>query len=263
MKKFIFAFLVFVLPAAAQLSAADLHEETVAYAQDGNDLEGYLVYDGSNNGKMPGILIFHQWKGLSDYEKMRARMFAGLGYAVFCADIYGKGIRPEGVKEASGMATKFRMETGRKMIRNRALAALEKLKSYGFVDPEKIAAVGYCFGGGCALELARSGADIKGVITFHGNLDAQDPMDAKNIRAKILVLHGAADPNVPWKTVDAFRKEMDDAKVDWYLTAYGGAVHSFTQKEAGNDPSKGAAYNEKADMRSWQAGVDFLREIFK
>jgi dienelactone hydrolase len=255
--------IVFTFVMALPVFAVNLHEETVQYSQDGNALEGYFVYDSSIKGKIPGIVIFHQWMGLTEYEKMRARMFAGLGYAVLCADIYGKGIRPSSPGEAAVMSTKFKVETGRVMIRQRAKAALEKLKSFDVVDPEKTAAIGYCFGGECALELARSGADMLGVVTFHGNLDSKYPADAKNIKAKILVLNGAADPNVPWKVVEAFSKEMDDAKIDWYMTTYGGAVHAFTQKEAGNDPSKGAAYNENADRRSWIACKDFLEEIFK
>ncbi len=251
----------FLLLLFGSLIAADLKEQTILYEQGGNTLEGYAVYNAAVKGKAPGIMIIHQWKGPGEYEKMRARMFAEMGYAVFVADIYGQGIRPKDAKEAGEQAGKYRAD--RKLMRERAAAGLKKMKELPYVDPERTVVAGYCFGGGCALELARSGAETKGVIVFHGNLDTPNPDDAKSIKARIIVLTGADDPNVPWTQIEAFKKEMEDAKVDWYLTAYGGAVHAFTDKGAGNDPAKGAAYNEKADKRSWIAAVEFLNSLFK
>jgi dienelactone hydrolase len=239
----------------------DLKEDTVVFRHGDTELEGYVVHDASLAGKLPGIMIIHQWEGPGDFEIMKARMYAEKGYAVLVADMYGKGIRPKGPKEAGAQAGKFRGD--RKLMRERAAANLKELNSFDFVDPSRIVVTGYCFGGGCALELARSGADVKGVIVFHGPLDTPNPADAKNIRGKVLVLTGAEDPNIPWTQIEAFKKEMDDSKVDWYMTVYAAAVHAFTIKSAGNDPSKGSAYNEKADIRSWRAAMDFLDNLYK
>ena len=137
------------------------------------------------------------------------------------------------------------------------------LKTQAEVDPKRVAAIGYCYGGTSVLELARSGADILGVVSFHGGLSSASPDDAKNIKCKVLVLHGADDPNVPAEEVASFEKEMTGAKVDWQLVKYSGAVHAFTNPAAGDDPSRGVAYNERADKRSWVAMRDFFAEIFK
>ena len=252
--------LVLSLLAIASASAA-LVEKPVEYEQGGVTLEGFHVFDDAISGKRPAVLVIHQWTGLSDYEKMRSRKLAELGYNVFAADIYGKGIRP--VPPAAGQeAGKY---TGdRDLFRARLTAALEVLKKDERTDTAKIAAIGYCFGGTGALELARSGADIAGVVSFHGSLDAAAGKSAPDggVKAKILVLHGSKDPHVPTEQVLAFGKEMDAAGADWQFTAYSDAVHSFTQKMAGDDPSKGSAYNEKADKRSWEAMKVFFAEIF-
>ena len=187
-------------------------------------------------------------------------MLAQLGYVAFALDIYGKGIRPKDRAEAGAQAGKYRAD--RPLLRQRARAAVLELRKNPLVDTNRLAMIGYCFGGGTALELARSGANLKGFVSFHGNLDTPDPSLAKNIKGKILVLHGAIDPNVKPESVVAFHAEMEAAKVDYQFIAYSGAVHAFTQREAGNDISKGAAYNAKADRRSWQAMKDFFAEIF-
>lgn len=239
---------------------AGIHTEIVNYKQGDTVLEGYLAYDDSIKEKMPGVLIVHEWTGVGPYVKKRAEQIAALGYVGFAIDIYGKGIRPKDSKEASIQAGIYRSD--RSLMRERAKAGLEKLKKYRFVDPQRIAAIGYCFGGGVVLELARSGADIAGVVSFHGNLDTPHPEDAKNIKAKILVCHGADDPYVTPEHVMAFQNEMRAAGVDWQMISYGNAVHSFTNPDSGNAPSGGAAYNEKADRRSWEAMKSFLKEIF-
>lgn len=243
------------------LSTAQVTTRAVTYMHNGTELEGYLAYK-EGGGKKPGIIIVHQWKGLGDYEKKRAEMLAELGYVAFAVDVYGKGIRPTNPKEAGEQAGKYRGD--RPLLRARVQAGLDELKSMvDIVDAGNTAAIGYCFGGGAVLELARSGADVKGVISFHGNLDTPNPTDANNIKGKVLVLHGAIDPNVPREKVDGFVKEMEDAKIDYYLVEYGGAVHSFTDWNAGSDVSKGSAYNEKADKRSWEEMQEFYGEIFK
>ncbi len=226
---------------------------------DGVSLEGYLAYDDTKE-KAPLVLIVHEWTGLGPYVKMRAEQIARLGYVAFAIDIYGKGVRPKNNKEASEQASIYRND--RELMRARALAGLLEIKRFPFVDQDKVAAIGYCFGGGVALEMARSGADLKGVVSFHGNLDTPDPADANNIKASVLVLHGASDPYVPQEQVRAFQDEMQKAKVDWYMVIYGNAVHSFTNPDSGDDPSLGAAYNKQADGRSWEAMKSFFEEIF-
>ena len=258
MKKFI----PVVLALAGAVSGhAKIVTQAVEYKQGGAPLEGYLAYDDSFSGKRPGVLVVHQWLGLTDYEKHRAEQLAGLGYVAFCADIYGKGIRPQNTAEAGALAGKYKSD--RALLRARVNAGLAVLAQNERVDPQRVAAIGYCFGGTTVLELALSGADIAGVVSFHGGLDAPSPADAKNIKGKVLALAGADDPFQKPEDLTAFENEMRAAKVDWQITFYGGAVHSFTQPMAGNDNSKGAAYNEKADQRSWQAMKDFFAEIFK
>jgi dienelactone hydrolase len=234
--------------------------ETVEYKEGNTTLEGVLVYDDSIASKRPGILIAHQWKGLTDYERKRAEMLAQMGYVAFAADIYGKGVRPADPKAAGEMAGKYKAD--RDLLRRRVQAGLDQLRKSRGVDPQKIAAIGYCFGGTTVLELARSGANVAGVVSFHGALATPTPDDAKNIKGKVLACHGADDPFVPPAEVNGFEEEMRKAKVDWELIAYGNSVHSFTDWNAGNDNSKGAAYNEKADKRSWEAMTDFFNEVF-
>lgn len=241
---------------------AALVEKAVTYQQGGTTLEGFHVYDDTVAGKRPAVLVIHQWTGLTENEKRRSRMLAELGYNVFAADIYGQGIRPQ-PPEAGKEAGKFKGD--RTLFRARLTAALDQLTADERTDPAKIAAIGYCFGGTGVLELARSGADVAGVVSFHGGLDAAEDMAAAagKIPAKVLVLHGADDPFVPAAQIAAFQKEMTDAKADWQMVSYGGAVHAFTQKEAGDDNSKGAAYNEAADRRSWVAMQAFFAELFQ
>ena len=244
----------------ATIARAEIVSKPVEYKEGQTTLEGWWVYDDRVKAKRPGVLVVHQWKGLGDYEKKRAEMLAKLGYNVFAVDIYGKGIRHTDPKDASAEAAKYK--NNRNLLRARVNAGLDVLKKQELTDAKRIAAIGYCFGGTTALELARSGADIAGVVSFHGGLNTPEASDAKQIKAKVLALHGADDPYVPPAEVAAFEKEMRDAKVDWSLVAYGGAVHSFTDWNAGNDNSKGAAYNEKADKRSWEAMKQFFAEIF-
>jgi len=242
-------------------ASAGIRSQDVEYKQGGTTLVGYLAYDDGIKGKRPGVLVVHDWTGLGSYVKKRCGELAKLGYVAFGADIYGKGVRPKTHEEAgkvSGMYVKDRA-----FLRDRVKAGLAELLKNDMVDPARVAAIGYCFGGAAVLELARSGSDIAGVVTFHGMLANPDPDNAKNIKAKVLVQQGADDPIVDQKQVDAFIDEMRKTKVDWRMDIYGGAVHSFTVPEAGSDPSKGMAYNESADRRSWQAMMDFFREIFK
>jgi dienelactone hydrolase len=252
-----------VMPMNAE---AKLHTEVVEYKDGETALEGYLAYDDAVKGKRPGILVVHEWTGIGPYVEKRTRQLAQLGYIAFALDMYGKGVRPKTVEEAAQQAAIYRAD--RRLMRARANAGLQVLKGHKLTDVRRIAAIGYCFGGGTVLELARSGADIEGVVSFHGNLDTPKPADAANIKAKLLVLHGGDDPHVPPEQVAAFQDEMRKAEqaghpVDWQMIIYGNSVHSFTNPDSGNDPSTGVAYNEKADKRSWEAMKLFFAEIFK
>jgi dienelactone hydrolase len=247
----------------AMKANATIHTELVEYKQGDVALEGYLAYDEALKGTRPGVLVVHEWWGINDYIKRRTEQLAQLGYIAFAVDIYGKGNRAKTREEAMALAGQFRSGNDRNLLRARVNAGLEVLKKNPLVDPKRIAAIGFCFGGATVLELARSGADIAGVVSFHGGLATPNPDDAKNIKAKVLVLTGADDPSVKPEQVVAFENEMEKAGVDWYLVSYGHAVHGFTNPANGTDNSKGAAYNEKAEKRSWRAMKDFFEEIFK
>ena len=252
---------VLVLGCCAMTATAAIQTKTVEYKQGDTALEGFVAYDDAIKGARPGVLVVHQWMGLTDYEKKRAEMLARLGYVAFCADIYGKGVRPQTREEAAAQAGKYRKD--RQLLRARVNAGLDALRQQSLVDPKRIAAIGYCFGGTAVLELARSGAELNGVVSFHGGLDALNPADGKNIKCKVLVLHGADDPTMSAQDMAAFEEQMRSGGVDWQLVKFGGAVHAFTQWNAGSDNSKGVAYNERADKRSWEYMKLFFAEIFK
>ncbi|MBF0456792.1 MAG: dienelactone hydrolase family protein [Nitrospirae bacterium] len=231
----------------------------VEYKQGDVVLEGYLSYNKAKTAKVPAVIIVHDWMGVGDFTKEQANRIAEFGYAALAADIYGKGMRPKSADEAGKLAGKYK--GNRQLMRERAKAALDYVRTLDYVDTSRIVVIGYCFGGMVALELARSGADIAGVVSIHGGLDTPDAKSSK-IKAKVLVLRGADDPFVPKEDVEAFQNEMRHVGADWYLTAYGNAVHAYTNPKAGTDNAKGAAYNEKADKRSWTALKDFFQEIF-
>ncbi len=243
------------------LTCAELLEKTIAYEHQGVVLEGFHVYDDAIQGQRPGVMIVHQWTGLGDHEKERGRRLAKLGYNVFAADVYGKGVRPE-APEAGKEAGKYKKD--RDLYRARLSAGLDVLKNDKRTNAEKLGAIGFCFGGTGVLEMARAGMDLDGVVSFHGGLAAAKGKEAKKgeVAVSVLACSGALDPHVKQDEVIAFTKEMSAADVDWELNVYSGAVHSFTQKSAGDDPSNGSAYNKKADERSWEAMKDFFAEVF-
>lgn len=246
--------------AAAGTSWAALKTKDVEYRDGDTVLRGYLAYDGGSLKPRPGIVLVHEWKGLGDYAKERARQLGMQGYVVFAIDMYGKGVYAKDHEEAAQLSGVYFKD--RELMRRRALAGLDTLKKTPLVDSTRVAAIGYCFGGTTALELARAGTDLRGVASFHGNLSTPAPAAKGALKAKVLVLQGADDA---WTAGDipAFQKEMTEAGADWQLISYGGAVHSFTVPAAGNDPSTGMAYNAAADKRSYHALLDFLREIFR
>jgi len=242
----------------AREGSSNVITRTVEYRHGDLVCQGYLSYDDAVKGARPAILIVHDWMGCTDHQKEQAEKLAALGYVALAADVYGKGVRPANAAEARAQAMKYYAD--RALLRARVRAGLDCLAGQPQADTSRLAVIGYCFGGAGALELARSGAPLKAVVTFHGSLATPTPADAKNITARVLVLHGADDPNVKPEEVRGFIDEMRAANVDWQLVQYGGAVHSFTDRRAGNDNSKGAAYNEAADRRSWRAMRDFLEE---
>ena len=249
------------LVVAVGTADAKIKTMPVEYKQGSTVLEGYLAYDDAAKEKRPGVLVVHAWMGIDDNAKKRAEQLAELGYVALVADIYGKGVRPKNRDEAAAQAGTYKKD--RALLRQRVTAGLKTLVGMKEVDASRTAAIGYCFGGTTVLELARSGAKVLGVVSFHGGLDSPTPADGKNIKSKVLVLHGAADGGISAADKAAFEKELTDAKADWQLVEYGGAVHCFTHKDAGNDPSKGCAYDAHADIRSWAAMKSFFDEIFK
>ena len=248
-----------LLLAAAPVEAA-VRTEAVEYTHGTTVLEGYLAYDDATDAPRPGILVVHEWKGLGDYAKRRAEQLAQLGYVAFAADMYGKGVRAKDHAEAASLAGIYKGD--RALMCARITAALEKLKTYPMVDQRRLAAIGYCFGGTTVLELARSGAEVLGVVSFHGGLDTPHPEDARAIKGRVLVLHGGDDRFVTMDDVARFKREMEQAGVRYQLVVYPGAVHSFTVREAGSDPSTGMAYNAEADRQSWEAMQAFFRTLF-
>lgn len=255
------------LPALALLGTlagaahAKVVTKSVTYRSAGVTCEGFLAYDDAQTGKRPGVLIAHQWLGLTNYEKARAVQLASLGYVAFALDLYGKGNLPKDAAAAGPLAGTFK--ANRTLWRQRANDGLKALEAQPQVDTSKIAAIGYCLGGGTVLELARSGAPVKGIVSFHGSLDTPTPEDARNIKGRVLILHGASDPYSPLPTVVGLSDEMTKAGVPFQIVLYSQTVHSFTQPDAGNDPSKGAAYNADSDQRSFAAMLRFFDEIFQ
>lgn len=245
---------------ASLAARGEITGQTVEYKSGDVPCEGYVASDSASTAARPGVLVVHDWMGVSEHTKGICKDLAKLGYVAFAVDIYGKGVRPPDRTAAAVEAGKYKSD--RKLLRERVNAGLSQLQARKDVLKDKIAAIGFCFGGTTALELARSGAPIAGVVTFHGGLDSPNPADGKNIKAKILVLHGADDPFVKTEDIEAMKKEFNDAGVDWQMVYYANAVHAFTQPQAGTDKSKGAAYEERAARRSWEAMKTFFAEIF-
>lgn len=234
------------LPAAAD-------GETVEYRHGDVTLEGYLVAPSPSAGRCPGILLVHDWDGIDDYERLRAEMLAELGYVALAADIYGKGVRPADTEQAAAESSKYKNDPA--LYRARLAAGLDTLRRNPRVDPDRLGAIGYCFGGTGVLELARSGADVKGVVSFHGSLGTSSPATPGSVKAAILVLHGGADPVVPPDEVSAFVREMLEAGANFSIVSYPGAVHAFTKYGS-------RSYHQRADRASWEAMKRFFADLF-
>ena len=239
-----------------------LKEENVTYSSNGVTMNGYLAYDASTQGKRPGILVVHEWWGLNDYPKMRARKLAELGYVALAIDMYGNGKTVDNPDDAGKTAAPFYQNL--QMTKARFDAALNKLKTYSQVDTNQIAAIGYCFGGGVVLNMARMGENLKGVVSFHGGLVGA-PADKNLLKAKILVCHGAADQFVKPQEVAQFKKQMDSIGADYTFKQYPNATHAFTNPAAtptGEKYKIPIAYNAAADSASWKDMKQFFAKIF-
>ncbi len=262
----LFSFLIFTGASlyAANSTTQNINGEQVSYQIDGVDFTGYIAYDTTKAGKRPGVIIVHEWWGHNDYVRQRADQLAAMGYTAFALDMYGKGTTASHPDDAM----KFMMDSFNNMDRSqkRFIAAKTLLENHPSTFSNQTAAIGYCFGGGVVLQMARNGLDLKAVASFHGNL-ATHPSAAKpgQVKAKLLVMHGADDPLTPTEQVQAFKQEMNAAKVDYDFIAYPNAVHAFTNKAAtklGEQFGLPLAYNAQADQQSWARLDKFLADVF-
>lgn len=253
------AFLPLLLAASLGSVQAEVRVERIDYQIDGAPYQGLLVYDDTVTSPRPGLLMVPNWLGATERAAEKAARAAGDRYVVFVADLYGRDVRPSGAEEAGKAVGPLRAD--RLLMRRRAQASLEELLRHtDQVDAQRVAAIGFCFGGGAILELARGGAPLDAFISFHGNLDTPNPAGNGNIRGSVLVLHGADDPAVPKQQVDEFVAAMRKTDVDWQLVSYGNAVHSFTDPYA-NVPGRNK-YNPQVAERAFEAMNDLLDQVF-
>ncbi len=236
-----------------------MRAESLEYKDGDVTLRGFVALDDQSNHKRPGILVMPEAFGLGKQAKDRALRLASLGYAALAGDPYGNGLEVSDLQEAIKHAGAIREDNNK--FRQRIRAGLDALMALPQVDTDRLVVMGYCMGGSCSLEMARDGAPLKGVVSFHGALETQSPAEPGKVQAKVLVCHGADDPFVPVEHVTAFEEEMTKAGVDWQVISYGGTVHSFTNPEA-DGSIEGICYNKQADERSWQAMQAFFDEIF-
>jgi dienelactone hydrolase len=234
--------------------------EPIAYTHNGVSLEGYLAYDDAVSGKAPGVLVVHEWWGLNDYARERAEQLAQMGYVAFALDMYGKGKSTEHPDQAAAWMKEINgnMDQWQK----RAMAGLDVLKKQPRVDTSRLAAIGYCFGGATVQVLAYGGADLKGVVSFHGSLVPPSADQAGQTKAKILICHGAQDPMNKPEALTTYANAMNASSIDWQLIVYGGTRHSFTNPDADKRGMAALAYNPSADRRSWQHMQFFFNELF-
>ncbi|MDH4107538.1 MAG: dienelactone hydrolase family protein [Gammaproteobacteria bacterium] len=231
----------------------------VEYRDGDTVLEAHVAWDDAVSGPRPGVLVSHAWAGRSDFEDRKAERLAELGYAGFALDLYGKGVLGKNNDENAKLMKPFIDD--RRILQRRMKLALEQIRGQKEVDSNRVAAIGFCFGGLCVLDLARTGADVRGVVSFHGLLGAPGNTEGKHMKARALVLHGWNDPMAPPEQVLEFAKEMAALRADWQLHAYGNAMHAFTNPQA-NAPDHGLLYDATADRRSWDSMWLFLNEAF-
>lgn len=239
-----------------------IKEENITYTIEGKTYKGFVTWDESKTGKRPAVLVVHEWWGLNDYAKSRAKQLAAIGYIAMAVDMYGNGKTAVDPKEAQELATPFYKDP--QLAKTRLDAALKKLMEYKQADASKVAAIGYCFGGAVVLNAARLGADLKGAVSFHGGLIGA-PADKSLLKAKILVCHGAADKIVSQDDVKKFKHDMDSIGADYTFKSYANATHAFTNPEAtetGKQFNMPIEYNAAADKASWNDMQKFLTKIF-
>jgi len=259
MKKIISIFLIVLF---TSLCHSQEKTDLITY-QDGDvELEGYLAYDKLLKSIRGGVLLVHNANGRDKFIQERADELAKIGYIVFALDMFGKGVSAKDEEEEKELTSQF-LEEDRQLMRQRALKGLEILVQQAKVDQNRIAAIGYGFGGTTVLELARSGANLTATVNYFGSLSTPTPDDAKNIKGAVLVLLGSEDPFIAEEEIISFRTEMQNANADWQMNIYGGAYQGFTRYSLGFDPTSGKAYNYNADKRSWEAVKSLLREKLK
>src|SRR5437660_846006 len=257
-RTFVLSLASFVFVASAQ---AAVQTKNITYKHGDLECRGFLAWDDAVQGPRPGVLVVHEWWGLNDYARGRAEQLAKLGYIAFAADMYGEGKTAAHPKEAGEMASKVRANV--QDWRKRAATALDVLMAQPQCDKTKLAAIGYCFGGSTALQLAYSGADLKVVVTFHAALPAPTAEEAKQIKAAILVCHGADDKFIPAQAIRSFRDALDKAGVEYEFVSYPDTVHSFTVPDADKHHIAGMKYNKSADEDSWKRMVELFAKKFK
>ncbi len=235
-----------------------LRTDTIDYHDGKTCLEGFLAYDDSLGTLLPAVMISHAWRGRDDFVCNKARALAEMGYVAFALDLYGKGVLGNNLEENARLMQPFM--DNRSLLQRRMTRALDTVRDLEQVDAERIAAIGFCFGGLCVLDLARTGADLRGVVSFHGLLIPPGNTQGNSIEAKVLMLHGHDDPMVPMDDVLAVQQEMTEAGADWQFHSYGHTLHAFTNPLA-NDPDFGTVYHPVADRRSWQSMRNFLKEV--
>jgi dienelactone hydrolase len=241
------------------IAQAKVVTKTISYEQGGQKLEGYLAYDDAKAGPRPGVLVIHEWWGLNDYTKGRARQLAEMGYVAFAADMFGAGRVTRDPKQAQEW---YAMVDKGGLMAPRSKAGLDVLRQQPQTDKSKLAAIGFCFGGSTVLQLAYSGEPLNAAVTFHGGLMPPSDAQLANIKSPILILNGADDAYVKQETIDQVRVALDKAKVDWYFVNYAHAVHAFTNPDADSYKLPNIGYNEKAARRSWSEMQDFFKEQF-
>jgi dienelactone hydrolase len=250
-------FFIFLLAGTA---AAKVVTKPITYMQGGVTLEGTLAYDDAISGKVPGILVVHEWWGLNAYARSRAEKLANMGYVAFALDMYGKGKHTDHPDQAA--AWMKAINSNMQVWQKRAIAGLDVLKTQPQVDPDRLAAIGYCFGGATVQVLAYSGADLKGVVSFHGSLMPPSAAQGANTKAKILICQGAQDPFNPPDAVMGYIKAMNATSIDWQMIIYGNTRHGFTNPNADKYGMAALAYNPSSDRRSWQHMTFFFNELF-
>ena len=255
---------IFIVSCSDSNQGPKIYTEEISYSADSLKMKGFLAYDQNQSGKRPGILVVHEWWGHNEYARKRAKMLAEMGYIALAVDMYGNGLQAEHPDDAGKFAMAIMKDID--VAKLRFNSALDLLKKNKLTDPDKIAAIGYCFGGGVVLQMARAGLDLDGVVSFHGSIATAHPAQSGMVKAKILVCNGADDPFVTSEQIDAFKTEMDNAGADYTFISYPGAKHSFTNPDAdklGKEFNLPLVYNEKAAKESWQEMKKFFDQIFK